>query len=173
MSRNISEYNLASWRKERIQKVYYSLSVRIPYAGLTWLPKVHVTGWLTLLNDWEEGGRVQKTKGQGPLSLAQQMPAEGFFLKSCRPPKAVSQRHWLSSNLSKHRKSTIWESSRWWKIAATHVNADNICAQSCVGHISSKEKAYRSWREVNLLGNSLPRRWGLTLCPPKRVTTAD
>lgn len=60
MSRNISEYNLASWRKERIQKVYYSLSVRIPYAGLTWLPKVHVTGWLTLLNDWEEGGEEYK-----------------------------------------------------------------------------------------------------------------
>lgn len=91
------------------------------------------------------------------------MPAEGFFLMSCRTPKAVSQRHWLSSNLSKHRKSTIWESSRWWKTAATYVNADNICDRSCVRHTSSKEKAYRHWREASLLGKSSPRRWGLTL----------
>lgn len=107
MSRNIFEYHLAFWRKERFQKAYYSVSVRVLSPGLTWLPKAQVTGWLTA--KWLGSGesRVQKTKGQRPLSLAQQMPA-GFFLVSHGTPEPTSQRHWLSSNPSKGSQS--WES---------------------------------------------------------------
>lgn len=40
-------------------------------------------------HDLEEGGRLKRTKGQGPLSPAQQMPAEDFFLTSHGTPEAT------------------------------------------------------------------------------------
>lgn len=90
MSRNIFKYHLASWRKERIQKAYYSFCVGVPYPGLMWLPTLPCHCLANAVNNWEEGGRVKRTKGQGLPSPVHQMPAEDFFLTSCETPKAIT-----------------------------------------------------------------------------------